>query len=182
MTTWTVVGATGHRPQHLQHLVGACRWARDEAARVAVKVRDGYGCTTAISGLALGWDQWWAQAALDAGLDLWVHIPFEGQPDRWTAGDRQAWADLRARATKETVYGTNPVDTRQATRLLMARNHGMIRNSDAMACLWIRDKTTGGTWSAVRRIKTTGMPAIHLDPATRTVRLGLPDINGGTSK
>lgn len=183
MTTWNIVGATGHRPQHLQHLDGACKWAREEAARVAVKVRDEYGCTMAVSGLALGWDQWFAQAALNAGLALWAHIPFEDQAGRWTVGDQREWQRLREAATKVTVYGANPRDKREATQLLMARNNGMISASDAMVCLWLPGKRSGGTWAAVRRIKIAGMPAIHLDPAHRTVRLGLPDLtNGGSSK
>lgn len=184
MTAWPTVGATGHRPQHLNHLSGANVWAQQEAARVAGKLRDEHGCTTAISGAAIGFDTWWAQAALDAGLHLWLHVPFEGQPDRWTRSDQQAWARLRAAATKETVYSsTNPRDSREASRLLFARNHGMITASDAMTCLWDPAKRQGGTFHAVRRIAKTGMPAIHLNPAARTVRCGLPsNIIGGTCK
>lgn len=182
MTTWTVVGGTGHRPHHLNNYPGACRWARDEATRLAVKVRDQHGCTTAISGFALGWDTWWAQAALDAGLALWAHIPFEAQPDRWTAGDRATWVRLRGRSAKETVYGPDPATNRQATALLFARNTGMVRASDAMTCLWLPEKRSGGTYATVRRIVKVGLPAIHVDPGRRTVWLGLPDLtNGGNA-
>lgn len=139
-----------------------------------VKVRDEYGCLTVVSGLALGWDTWLAVAARHAGLDLWVHIPFESQPSRWPADDKKVWQRLRDAATKETVYGPNPTSKREAVRLLHARNNGMIAASDAMTCLWLPSKRSGGTWSAVRKIYAVDMPAIHLDPDRRTVRLGLP--------
>lgn len=176
--TLTIVGATGHRPQHLSR--DQRRWAQHQANRIAVHLRMVYGCTTAVSGLALGWDTYWARAALWAGLDLWVHIPFEAQPDRWTSGDRAVWRELRGRAVKETVYGPNPTTKGEAVRLLHARNGGMVDVSDAMTCLWFPDKRAGGTWHAVQRVAASGKPAIHLDPALRTVRLGLLDLNGGT--
>lgn len=177
MTAWATIGGTGHRPQHLNP--AGRHWAQHESARIAVKLRDHHGCTTAISGLALGWDMWWAHAALDAGLVLWAHIPYLSQPDRWNPAEHKMWGELRRQAGKETVYGPNPRSRGEAVRLLHARNGGMISASDAMACLWDRTKRSGGTWNAIQKIYAAGLPAIHLDPGRRTVRLGLPAINGG---
>ncbi len=178
MTAWRVVGGTGHRPQHLTF--DQRHWAEGEALRVMRKVRDEYGCTTAVSGLAIGWDTWWALAALDVGARLWAHVPYLSQPSRWSDADREVWRHLWSRADETTVYGPDPASKSDAVRLLHARNDGMLKVSDAMACLWLPSQRRGGTYSAVRKVAARNMPAIHLDPARRVVRLGLPDLHGGT--
>ncbi len=174
---YTTVGGTGHR--HLNP--GQRDWSRREALRIAAKLRDDHGTTTVVSGLALGWDTDWAQAGLAAGLKLWAHVPFETQADRWPAADRKVWQALREAAWKTTVYGPDPASRGAAVRLLHARNHGMVDVSDAMTCLWVPQKRSGGTWGAVQLIVRRGLPAIHLDPARRTVRRGLPaDVRGSS--
>ncbi len=176
MTAWRTVGGTGHRTQHLT--LEQRYWAESEAVRVARKVRDEHGCTTIVSGLAIGWDTWWALAALDVGLKLWAHVPYMSQPSRWSDAEREVWVHLWERADETTVYGPDPTTKAAAVRLLHARNDGMLSVSDAMACLWLPSQRRGGTYSAVRKVAARGMPAIHLDPARRVVRLGLPDLNG----
>jgi hypothetical protein len=163
VTTWPVVGGTGHRTHHL---TPAQRdWSRVQAVRCLRHCRDQYGTHTVVSGLALGWDTWIAEAALVLRMKLWVHIPFPQQPDRWPDRvDRATWARLRAAATQEKVYGYRP-----SVGLLHKRNDGMIEVSSAMLALWLPSKITGGTASAIGKIAEARKPWVHLDPAAQVI-------------
>lgn len=86
MTAWPTVMVTGHRPKYLSPNSRA--WVRAELARLAVQLRDFHGMTCGISGMALGSDQWWAEAVLAAGVGLEAHVPFPQQPDKWRDEDK----------------------------------------------------------------------------------------------
>lgn len=164
MNTYPSVALTGHRRQSL---------TPDQRTWVADTLRDvvapgfaaRYGTTEAISGMALGADTWWAQAALDAGLDLAAYLPSPDQANRWQSGDREVWASLRSRASREVVLGPT-----YSVRLLHARNDAMLRDADALIAVWLPDKTTGGTYGALRKAQRTGLPVLHVDPAAQQLR------------
>lgn len=164
MTTWPVVAATGHRPQHLSP--DAREWIRPELDRVAAKLRDEHGTRVGISGMAIGVDQWWARSVLRAGLELWAYVPFPQQPDPWDDEDRAEWADLIKRAAGVKTFGQS-----YSVKLLHARNDGMLADADAVVAVHRAAKTTGGTASAVKKATRRRLPIIHLDPDTQTVRL-----------
>lgn len=164
VTAWTVVAATGHRPQHLRP--DSHEWVQAQLLRIALKLRREYNTEVGISGMALGVDQWWARAVLDAELDLWSYIPCEQQADRWSDAQQAEWKRLRAMAVKERVFGDS-----YSPRLLHARNDGMIADADAMVAVLRPGKTTGGTASAVEKIRTRRVPHILVDLDARTVRL-----------
>lgn len=162
---WPVVALTGHRPARIG---GNAEWVKGQLARVLVKLRDEFATTTVISGCALGTDTWGAQAALDAGMDLWTYVPFEAQADRWPSSARQTWRDLRAAAAKDVLIGGKSYDVRQ----LFARNHAMLRDCDALVAVFDRTVTTGGTFDTLR---SCTVPAVVIDPMARTVKLRQAD-------
>jgi uncharacterized phage-like protein YoqJ len=161
---WPTVMVTGHRPQHLMTV--ETDWVKAEVSRVVVKLRDEHGMTCGISGMAIGTDLWWAAAVVNAGVRLWAHIPFPGQPDRWRQADRAEWVRLRDLADEVTLYGTA-----YDVRLLHARNDGMLAAADAVVAVWKPSKTSGGTASAVRKARAMGLLVVHLNPERRTVTL-----------
>jgi uncharacterized phage-like protein YoqJ len=142
-------------------LRNAAEWLRNERAT-----------TVGISGMALGVDQWWAQAVLAAGLKLWAYIPSAHQGDRWTPDQGREWGALIEQATKVHTFGGRQV----TPALLHARNDGMLDDSDAVIAVYRPGKTTGGTYSAVMKAERRRMPGIFLDPVARSVSLGLPDL------
>jgi hypothetical protein len=157
---WPVVACTGHRA----YPPDVVPWVRAKLRDAAVWLRDQRGCRTAVCGMAVGGDLWWAQAALDAGLALHAHVPFPQQPDRWPPAWQAVWRDVRARAAREVVYGD-----RYDVRLLYARNDGMLASADAVLAVWDPSRPRGGTWSAVRRAARLGLPVVHVDPGARRV-------------
>lgn len=182
MTEFRVAAATGHRPQHLPRDVHD--WVRQELRRVAIKLRDEHGTRVAVSGFAIGADLWWADAAVQAGLDLHAHIPFEAQPERWRAADRREWQRLRSLAADVTVYGPDPVEFvllhddiadvyAAAVKLLFDRNRGMMTAAQeaggAVVAVWSPSKPTGGTAGALRDAVKRGLAVVHVNPDSRTV-------------
>ena len=166
MTQWATVAATGHRPQHLHP--EARHWLTQELRRVAKKLRDQHGTQVAISGMALGVDTWWALAALQAGLQLWAHVPYPQQAERWRSEDQAQWRSLLDQATKITQYGDH-----YDIRLLGQRNRGMLSHCQAVVAGYDRRKTTGGTAHAYREARVLRLPIILLDPhQQRTTLVG----------
>lgn len=161
---WPVVAVTGHRPQHLD--AGQQTFAATELRRLAFKLRDEHDTTVAVSGMALGADMWWAQAALDAGLRLWAYIPDEHQSDRWSDTDRAAWKELRSRAEREEALGES-----YDVRHLHERNSRMIADCDVLIAVRDPRKTSGGTVSTMRKAETAGLPIIVVDVTAKRTSL-----------
>lgn len=165
---WPRVALTGHRIQHLDHDQRV--WVRETLPGVVTRLRRDHGTVTAISGLALGCDTWWAQTALDAGLPVWGYVPFAGQDSRWQSHDREVYAGLRTRLAREVVLEPDGVQDRaEVMRLLHARNHLMIRDADLLVAVHLPDATTGGTAAAIRHARKVGTPLLRVNPVDRTV-------------
>lgn len=177
--TYPVAMLSGHRS-----LPSApAKWVRNELLRIANRLRDEHGTLAAISGMALGVDTQWAWAAHATGLDLWAHVPFRQQCERWTEQQKADWRKLRAVAAKEVVYGdlgdaTGDARRGLAVRLLHARNDGMIaatREAEGIAIAVWDGRREGGTWSAVRKLCPSGLPLLWVRPHLRSTRIGIPD-------
>lgn len=164
------VMVTGHRPQFLTERQAS--WARGELDRLAVKVRGELGASVAISGMALGTDTWWSEAALDAGLELWAYIPCVAQPEKWSPIERSVWESLRSRAAREVVLGDtyNP-------QLFHARNDLMIRDANLVIAVYDPAKTTGGTISVLKKAAAVRKAIISVNVAER--RTTLQFLGGG---
>lgn len=154
--SWERVMVTGHRPQKMTHLQAA--YAQKELRRLALKLRDENGMKSAISGMALGTDTWWAEYALWAKVELWAFIPFPQQPDRWSDHDQRAWAWLRSQATEELV-----ISDHYSVENLLERNSAMVAVADAAIAVWSQAAGKSGTSDAVAKIRQAGKPLIIVD-------------------
>jgi hypothetical protein len=103
MPAWPTVMVTGHRPQHLEP--DSIEWIGAELHRVAGKLREEFGTTTGISGMAIGADMMWARSVLAHNLALWAHVPFPEQADVWPTDFQAEHRRLLARATTVKTYG-----------------------------------------------------------------------------
>ena len=165
-TTWTRVAVTGHRPQFFTPEQTV--WAKSELERLAAKLRDGNGTQVAIGGGALGADTWWARAAVRAGLDLWVYVPFLDQSAKWEQEDRKTWGQMLSVAQRTLVLGSG-----YDVRLLHARNDFMLRDADLMIAVLDPAKTTGGTVSAVAKARAAGQALVVVDVVAHRTHLEL---------
>lgn len=99
-----------------------------------------------ISGMAIGWDQALAEAAVRLGLPFSAYIPFEGQESIWPAHSQQRYRELLRLAANVVVVAPGEY----VQWKLHARNQAMIRDSDKILALW--DGTPGGTQSCLRAV------------------------------
>lgn len=182
MTGWEIVCGTGHR--ELADDGGEDEdWAREQLGRCAVWLRDRAGTRAGISGMARGFDLWWADALAAAGVPLWAYIPFEEQPARWNRADQATWRLLRTAAAKVRVLGaldpTIPAKQRSAAvnRLLHARNDAMLRDAGAVVAVWEPGRLDGGTHSALTKAARRRMPGVHLDPVAHGITFELPGLD-----
>ena len=150
------VMVTGHRPQLMT--IEQSSYANDTLLKIAKKLLKSYGMTEMISGLALGADTMWADISVKLNVPLAVYIPFPQQANRWSFKDQQHWNYLREQATRENV-----ISDKYSIRMLHARNDAMIKDSDLVVAVWSPRQNTGGTASAVKKVRQKNKPMILVD-------------------
>lgn len=175
---WATVFATAHRDVP----AAGERWTRDNLGHCARWLRDNRSTRVGISGMARGGDLWWAQAVLDAGLDLWAFIPFPEQAATWSKRDRADWQAIRDAAARIHIVGTIPEGVPPAgrstavNRLLWQRNDEMLEAADACVGVWVPGRRSGGTHGCLTKAARLRMPGVHLDPQACGVRHRLPTL------
>jgi len=134
------LAVTGHRANKL---LGYGWKGRCDLSLFALEMLKKHPCKELISGMAIGWDQAAAEAALVLDIPLTAAIPFLGQQNIWPKEIRDYYDELVERAT--TVKILHPGGyTREK---LLKRNLWMVENSDALLALW--DGSEGGTGHCV---------------------------------
>lgn len=144
------VAGTGHRPEKLG---GYETWAYNALVVTAMTVLHSLKPGKVISGMALGWDQALAEAALRMGVPFTAAIPFKGQESRWPKESQERYRWLLGKADEV-------VDTSEGQpyhpRLMQVRNEWMVDNCDLLVALF--DGTPGGTANCVKYAKRVGRP------------------------
>ena len=92
-----IVAATGHRPDKLG---GYGEAVRDRLIDGAMRYMEQEKPDEVISGMALGWDQAWAIAAIRLGIPLICALPFEGQFSKWPQESQYWWGEIVGRAAR----------------------------------------------------------------------------------
>lgn len=153
-----ILAATGHRPVKLGGY-GAYVFARLKlGARhyLADAAPD-----RVISGMALGWDQAWAWAAVDLGIPFVAAMPFYGQETQWPEESRERYHDLLEHAAEVVTV----CEGGYAPWKMQRRNEWMVDHCDKMIALW--DGSNGGTANCVRYAERVGKPVENLWPQWR---------------
>lgn len=147
------LAATGHRPDKL----GGYGAHVDDRLRklafdfLAVEMPD-----EAISGMALGWDMAFAEAALLLGIPLVAAVPFAGQESKWPAASQARYRSILERAARVVTVcdgGYSPVK-------MTARNEWMVDTCDMVVALW--NGSPGGTGNCVAYARRQNRPVINL--------------------
>lgn len=147
-----IIAGTGHRPDKLGgysvEVEDALRaFARDHLERIAP--------SKVISGMALGWDQALAQAALDLDLPLIAAVPFEGFGSKWPKGGQYRCTALLCRAAEIEIVSQTP-----GARAFQRRNEWMVDRAGMMLALW--DGSWGGTFNCVEYARKRGVQIENL--------------------
>jgi uncharacterized phage-like protein YoqJ len=152
-----ILAGTGHRPDKLGG------YSQDVFKRLLAVASDALGTykpDVVISGMALGWDQALAQAAVDHNIPFIAAVPFEGQEMVWPDTSRLTYNLLLARAQERIVVNPGPY----ASWKMQARNVWMVDNADQILALW-DGKPGGGTWNCIQYANQQNKPVINCWPA-----------------
>lgn len=135
-----ILSATGHRPDKL----GGYGAATDErCVRLANDYLSQMIVERVISGMALGWDLAWAEAALGLGIPVRAAVPFPGQEAQWPNEEINRYHAILDRC-EDVTYVSGGFQPGAYQR----RNEWMVDNSDGVVALW--DGSSGGTSNCVR--------------------------------
>lgn len=152
-----IVAATGHRPDKLG--------GYDPASRLALVgfARFGLGAiapTKVISGVALGWDQAVAQAAIDLGIPFVAAVPHATQHWRWPGESKRRYLDLLNKAAEVVnVWELPGYQTEEIEDSYRARNRWMVDNAELILACW--DGSPGGTAHCIRYASMKNVPFVN---------------------
>jgi uncharacterized phage-like protein YoqJ len=136
-----IVSVTGHRPPKVggygNNSLRSCITDNLKDALVEANA------TLGISGMAIGVDQWFAQACLDLSIPFLAAVPFVGQESRWPTPAQIRYRQLLAKAA-EIVHVCDPGYARWK---MQARNEWMVDRCDRLIAVW--DGSAGGTANTV---------------------------------
>lgn len=152
-----IVAGTGHRPDKLGGYDTRVRLALGGlAAEYLYKT----GPAEVISGMALGWDQALAGAAIALGIPLIAAVPFETQASRWPSESQARYKRLLAQATHVEIVTAGEVYGRLVNEAMEARNRWMVDRAGRMGALW--DGSWGGTFNCIKYAEKVGVPVDNL--------------------
>jgi uncharacterized phage-like protein YoqJ len=136
-----IVGVTGHRPHKLDGGYDEPLRSPIIAAVKAVLVR--VKATRGITGMALGADQYFAQACIELEIPFTAAVPFQGQASRWPFESQRHYYELLGQAD-EVVYVSDPGYARWK---LDARNHWVVNHCALLLAVW--NGSPGGSANTV---------------------------------
>jgi len=113
----------------------------------------------AISGMATGADQIFAEICIEKGIPVHAYIPFLGQETRWPTRVQKRYADILRRCEKKII-----VCDHSSKEAFHIRNAAMVAASTR--AIAVHDGGIGGTSSTINRIKRASMPYVVIDNVT----------------
>jgi uncharacterized phage-like protein YoqJ len=177
-----VIGVTGHRTGKLASYPkpqggevnepDTCHWIRRNLSHILqqgrILMRD--RGAIAMSGMAVGVDQLFVEAALNEHVPVWAVVPFVGQASMWGAAAQAYYDRLLQDCWRVTVlHDVAPATEAQAREWLHERNVWMVQRVSRLLAVW--DGSDGGTAHTVRRaLREPLLPILRLDPQRRTVK------------
>ncbi len=135
-----IVAVTGHRPHKLGGYQEPLRTPIISAVKtVLIRVE----ATAGITGMALGADQYFAEACIELGLPFIAAVPFQGQASRWPIDAQQRYYELLGCAD-EVIYVSDPGYARWK---MDARNHWVVDHCNLLLAIW--NGSPGGSANTV---------------------------------
>jgi uncharacterized phage-like protein YoqJ len=148
----TICG-TGHRPDKLG---GYDNFDLEKLCCFATYCLVKMSPTRVISGMALGWDQAIAVAALNLQIPLTAAVPFKGQERTWPDRMKEAYHSYLEKADEVVIVCEGDWHPYK----MQLRNEWMVDHSALVLALWNGSK--GGTANCIRYANKVKKPIINV--------------------
>lgn len=135
-----ILAATGHRPDKLGGY-GETTFAG--LTLLAESVLSEIQPTSIISGMALGWDQAWAQAGLNLKIPVVAAIPFKGQESRWPQPSQEKYCRILERCNLVVCVSLGDYSASK----MQIRDEWMVDTCEVLVALW--NGTASGTKNCI---------------------------------
>jgi uncharacterized phage-like protein YoqJ len=145
-----IVAGTGHRPKYCP-----CKYKDPHPWLSELKrdLRESISeAKTIITGMALGWDIWLAQVALQHKIPIHCYIPFKGQEFSWPKSSRKEYQRIIGLAEK-VVY----ISEQYYKECFLERDRAMIDNCNKVYSLLNPEVDSGGTYYTVQYAKSKNL-------------------------
>jgi hypothetical protein len=156
-----IVGVSGHQKLGDPRVVS---WVKDRLRDELIK----FVPSAALSSLAIGTDQIFANVALELGWALHAVIPCSGYEATFSeAADRTEFLRLSKLAVEREVLEF----AKPSERAFLKASHRIVERSQFMLIVWngLPARGVGGTADTVAYAKRRGRPFIHINPIELTV-------------
>ncbi len=150
-----IIAATGHRPDKLG---GYDPKIADQLMVLAAVTLRKLQSTEVISGMALGWDQAVAKAAVSCKIPFIAAVPFAGQELKWPQESQTTYRYLMQCAARVEIV----CEGGYAPWKMQVRNQWMVDNADKMLALW--DGSSGGTANCLKYAEKKQKPIENVWP------------------
>lgn len=155
------IGVTGHQDRDGLDWT----WARSAIAEV---LSEEGPITQALTSLAVGTDQAFAEEAMDQAIDVKAVIPFDGYARCFEGAGLEAYEELLARCAETVTLHRHGSDE----EAFLAAGKRVADECDVLIAVWDGKPAVGlgGTADVVTYALGIGRDVVHLDPFACTVR------------
>lgn len=134
-----IFSGTGHRPDKLG---GFSQESFNKLIELCETFIEAYRPTHIISGMALGFDQALAQAAINGKIPFTAAIPCKNQENRWPEASQKKYKEILKHSTKQVILSEH-----YTNQCMQERNIWMVNNCDKIVALY--DGSPGGTGNCI---------------------------------
>lgn len=154
-----VSAGTGHRPDKLGGYDDPIYW---RALNLALWHLKEHPCHVVISGMANGWDQAIAKAAMLHRIPFIAAVPFKGQEGTWPKSRRHHYHNLLECADHVEIIDPDVRDFTEMRKAFDKRNRWMVDRCTHLVTLW--NGTPGGTANCIRYAQRVNRKTYDLWP------------------
>lgn len=148
-----IIAGTGHRPKYLP-----CKYNDKHPWLLLLKEKLRIELTklspeAVISGMAIGWDTWLAQCALELNVPVWAYVPFPEQGSTWPTKSKKEYQNIIDKSA--IVLYTSDSYNKEC---FFTRDRKMMEDCDHVFSLLDPNIKSGGTYYTVQYAKKLKLP------------------------
>lgn len=141
-----IAATTGHRNLALQYE----KWKELKSSLLSVLHRN--NVTTAIGGMASGWDTFFADTCIAADIPFHAYVPYKGQ------GPTSSLYGIILNKSDKIICCADGY----SQRVFLDRNDRMLEAANLLIAYWDPTVLKGGTFYTVNRARKMGIEIINL--------------------